>query len=62
MLVDTNTVQCFMPEALSFRLMPGFTEEEIARLEQAVAAMPPISALLDQGETPEGLLRWVVGE
>ncbi|MBW7454391.1 Hsp33 family molecular chaperone HslO [Paenibacillus sepulcri] len=44
------------------QLMPGVTEEEIAKLEQAVTALPPISALLDQGETPEGLLRWVVGD
>ncbi|BBH23321.1 33 kDa chaperonin [Paenibacillus baekrokdamisoli] len=44
------------------QLMPGITEEEITKLEQAVTALPPISSLLDQGETPEGLLRWVVGD
>ena len=44
------------------QLMPGISEEEIAKLEQAVTALPPISSLLDQGETPEGLLRWVVGD
>jgi len=44
------------------QMMPGCGEEEIARLEQAVSVLPPISALLDQGETPEGLLRWIIGE
>ncbi|WP_397376140.1 Hsp33 family molecular chaperone HslO [Paenibacillus sp. sptzw28] len=44
------------------QLLPGVSEEEITRLEQAITILPPISALLDQGETPEGLLRWVVGD
>jgi len=44
------------------QLMPGVTDEEITRLEQAVAAMPPVTALFDQGKTPEEVLRWLVGE
>ncbi|WP_274648434.1 Hsp33 family molecular chaperone HslO [Paenibacillus humicola] len=44
------------------QMMPGCEEDEIAKLERSVSVLPPISALLDQGETPEGLLRWVVGE
>lgn len=44
------------------QLMPGLTDGEITRLEQAVAALPPVTALLAQGESPEGVLKWVVGE
>jgi len=44
------------------QLMPGVTDEDITKLEQAVAAMPPVTALFDQGETPEEVLRWLVGE
>ncbi|CAH1224198.1 33 kDa chaperonin [Paenibacillus plantiphilus] len=44
------------------QLLPGIDDDEIAKLEQALTTLPPISALLDQGETPEGLLRWLVGD
>jgi len=44
------------------QLLPGVTDEDITKLEQAVAAMPPVTALFDQGETPEEVLRWLVGE
>ncbi|MFF2890572.1 Hsp33 family molecular chaperone HslO [Paenibacillus sp. NPDC057967] len=44
------------------QLMPGLTDAEITRLEQAVAKMPPVTTLLAQGQTPEDLLKWLVGE
>ncbi|WP_042171328.1 Hsp33 family molecular chaperone HslO [Paenibacillus gorillae] len=44
------------------QLMPGLTDAEITRLEQAVGTMPHVTALLDQGETPEEILRWLVGD
>lgn len=44
------------------QLMPGISDAEITRLEQAISVMPPLTALLDQGETPEDLLRWLVGD
>ncbi|WP_168123485.1 Hsp33 family molecular chaperone HslO [Paenibacillus sp. HB172176] len=44
------------------QLLPGLSDEEIGRLEQAIAALPPVTSLLDQGETPEGILRWIVGD
>lgn len=43
------------------QLLPGLTDAEITRLEQAIAKMPPVTTLLAQGETPEDLLKWVVG-
>ncbi|MFC4600599.1 Hsp33 family molecular chaperone HslO [Cohnella hongkongensis] len=44
------------------QVMPGLAEERLGRLEQAVAAMPHVTTLLDQGETPESLLRFLVGD
>ncbi|MBB6733350.1 Hsp33 family molecular chaperone HslO [Cohnella zeiphila] len=44
------------------QVMPGLSEEQLARLERAVAAMPPVTALLDQGESPEEILRFLVGD
>jgi molecular chaperone Hsp33 len=44
------------------QVMPGISEEQLKRLEQAVSAMPHITALLDQGETPESILRFLVGD
>ncbi|SDX84380.1 Hsp33 family molecular chaperone HslO [Paenibacillus sp. CF384] len=44
------------------QVLPGITEENLTKLEQAIAALPPISALFEQGETPESLLRLVVGD
>jgi len=44
------------------QVMPGLPEDRLAQLEQAVAAMPHVTALLDQGESPEGLIRFLVGD
>ncbi|OUS69927.1 Hsp33 family molecular chaperone [Paenibacillus sp. MY03] len=44
------------------QLLPGLSDAEITRLEQAIGVMPPVTTLLSQGETPEGLLKRVVGE
>jgi len=44
------------------QVLPGLTDAELTRLENAVGAMPPVTALLDQGESPEELLRWIVGD
>ncbi|MCD9026308.1 Hsp33 family molecular chaperone HslO [Cohnella silvisoli] len=44
------------------QVMPGLSEEQLVRLERAIAGMPHVTALLDQGETPESLLHFLVGE
>ncbi|GLX71447.1 Hsp33 family molecular chaperone HslO [Paenibacillus glycanilyticus] len=44
------------------QLLPGLTDEEITRLEQAVGSIPQVTQLLEQGETPEGILRRLVGD
>ncbi len=44
------------------QLLPGITDADITRLEQALAGMPPLTSLLAQGETPESILIRLVGE
>ncbi|MNZ67609.1 33 kDa chaperonin [compost metagenome] len=60
-LVDTDN-SVLHAGGFIVQLMPGLTDAEITRLEQAIAKLPPVTALLDQGETPEGILSWIVGE
>ncbi|CAM4306692.1 Hsp33 family molecular chaperone HslO [Paenibacillus alkaliterrae] len=60
-LVDTDN-SVLHAGGFIVQLMPGLTDAEITRLEQAVGSMPPVTALLDQGETPEEILRWIVGD
>ncbi|RED53069.1 Hsp33 family molecular chaperone HslO [Cohnella lupini] len=44
------------------QVLPGLPEEQLVRLERAIAAMPHVTALLDQGETPESILGFLVGD
>lgn len=60
-LVDTDN-SVIHAGGVIVQVLPGLTDEEISRLEQAVAALPPVTTLLDQGETPEGIIRAVVGD
>src|SRR5699024_9952806 len=38
------------------QLMPGATDEIIDKLEQAIAQLPPISSLIQEGLSPEEIL------
>jgi molecular chaperone Hsp33 len=60
-LVDTDN-SVIHAGGFIVQVMPGLTEANLVRLEQAIAAMPHVTALLDQGETPESLLRFLVGD
>jgi len=44
------------------QVLPGLSDEDLDRLEAAVSALPPVTSLLDQGETPEGIIQWLVGD
>lgn len=44
------------------QVLPGLAEDQLVRLERAISAMPQVTALLNQGETPESLLQFLVGE
>lgn len=60
-LVDTDN-SVLHAGGFIVQVLPGLAEEQLVRLERAVAAMPHVTALLDQGETPEGILRFLVGD
>lgn len=42
---------------LLLQLLPGSDEETIARLEENVAALPPVSSMIRDGDSPERMLR-----
>lgn len=44
------------------QLMPGAGDEETDRLEAALKALPPVTSLLDAGESPEDILRRILGD
>ncbi|RKP45404.1 Hsp33 family molecular chaperone HslO [Cohnella endophytica] len=60
-LVDTDN-SVLHAGGFIVQVMPGLKEEQLVRLERAIAAMPHVTALMDQGETPEGILRFLVGD
>ena len=44
------------------QLLPGATEETIVEIEKRIAAIPQVSALIDQQESPEQLLERLLGK
>jgi len=44
------------------QLLPDATEEMITKLEMKINQMPPITTLLNMGNTPEMILEYVLGE
>lgn len=44
------------------QLLPFIADEDITKLEQRVGMMPPVTALLAQGESPEGILNFLLGD
>lgn len=60
-LVDTDNS---VIEAGGFiiQLLPGLTDEEITKLENAIGMLPPVTALLDQGLELDELLSWIVDD
>lgn len=59
-LVDTDN-SVLHAGGLIAQVMPGLPEEQLAKLEAAVASLPHITSLLNQGETPESILRMLTG-
>ena len=59
LLNDDNSVR----EAGGFiiQMMPGATDELAAELEKRVAELPSITAMLQEGETPESILEKILG-
>lgn len=44
------------------QLLPGLKEEEITQLEKRLAQIPPVSAMVDEGLSPEEILYAVLGK
>lgn len=44
------------------QVLPGLSDEQLNRLEHALASMPHVTALLDQGESPESILKFLLGD
>ena len=44
------------------QMMPGATEEVIAGLEAKLAQLTSVTALLDEGMAPEGILEYMLGD
>lgn len=44
------------------QVMPGIDEEVIGRLEQVLVNLKPVSQMIDEGYTPEDIIKEIVGE
>ncbi|MEJ8541608.1 Hsp33 family molecular chaperone HslO [Staphylococcus capitis] len=44
------------------QVMPGAKDETVTKLENAINEMEPVSKLIEQGLTPEGILNEILGE
>ena len=44
------------------QLLPGASEEVIAKLEETIGSMDPVTTLLDQGKTPEQIMEYILGD
>ena len=56
-LVDADGVR--QAGGFILQLMPGVEEQAIERLERRLREMPHLTSLLDQGESPESILRYL---
>ena len=55
-----NTVRC--AGGLIIQALPGASDEQIASLEKKLSAIPSMTQMLDEGNTPEGILEDILGE
>ncbi|TVP95303.1 MAG: Hsp33 family molecular chaperone HslO [Acholeplasmatales bacterium] len=44
------------------QVMPGCSEETLTLIEERIATLPPVTDLLKEGVTPEGLIAHIAGE
>ena len=60
LMEKNNTVK--QAGGLIIQLMPFTSEEVIAKLEEKLTHMSPITTLLEEGQTPEQILETILGE
>jgi molecular chaperone Hsp33 len=58
-LVDTDG-SVIVAGGFIIQLLPGVTDDEIDMIERKISQLPQITALLDQGESLEEILNWVI--
>lgn len=54
-LVDTD-YSCLAAGGLLIQIMPDATEEDVAKVEEAVATLEPISTMIKNGHTPQDIV------
>lgn len=47
---------------LIIQVLPGLSDADITKLEQAIASMPSVTQMLSEGKTPEEMIAQLVGE
>lgn len=60
-LVDKD-ISCRAAGGYIIQLLPGVSEEDIEKIENTLADMEPISAMIDKGMTPENIMEKILGE
>ncbi len=60
-LVDTDT-SVRAAGGFMIQLLPGVSEEDIDRIESILKSIKPMSTLIDEGLTPEEILKEIFGE
>lgn len=58
-LVDTDN-SVIVAGGFIIQLLPGLSDAEITKIEQAIGQMPPVTSLLDQGMELEEMLTWLL--
>lgn len=60
-LVDSDN-SVLQAGGLIIQVLPGLSDADITRLEEAVAKMPSVTQMLSEGKTPEQMLEQLLGE
>lgn len=60
-LVDKD-ISCLAAGGYMIQLMPGVSDEEISLIEKTLSKIQPVSALINQGLTPENIMYELLGE
>jgi molecular chaperone Hsp33 len=60
-LVDTDN-SVLHAGGLIIQVLPGLSDEDITKLEEAIAKMPSVTQMLSEGKTPEQMIEQLVGE
>ncbi|TJX13765.1 Hsp33 family molecular chaperone HslO [Tissierella creatinini] len=60
-LVDRD-ISCIAAGGYIIQLFPGVSDEDISKIENALAKIEPVSAMINKGLTPEEIMNQILGE